>query len=88
MKSLKWWGHADGGVQDAETERLLAASRPDGAMLAPDAADRIRSQALAASGPVAPTQVELLVEIRDLLRAEHGQRPGADPSGPGTTTLP
>jgi large conductance mechanosensitive channel len=39
-------------------------------------------------GPVAPTQVELLVEIRDLLRAEQGQGPGQDPTGPGTTTLP
>ncbi|WP_254920460.1 large conductance mechanosensitive channel protein MscL [Blastococcus mobilis] len=40
------------------------------------------------AGPVAPTQVELLVEIRDLLRAEQGRGPGQDPSGPGTTTLP
>src|SRR3954465_78337 len=40
------------------------------------------------SGPVAPTQVELLVEIRDLLRAQQGMAPGPDPSGPGTTTLP
>ncbi|GAB3356960.1 large conductance mechanosensitive channel protein MscL [Modestobacter lapidis] len=40
------------------------------------------------AGPVAPTQVELLVEIRDLLRAQQGQRPGGDPSGPGTTALP
>jgi large conductance mechanosensitive channel len=40
------------------------------------------------SGPVAPTQVELLVEIRDLLRAQQGQGPGHDPSGPGTTVLP
>jgi large conductance mechanosensitive channel len=39
-------------------------------------------------GPVAPTQVELLVEIRDLLRAQRGRGPGADPSGPGTPTLP
>jgi large conductance mechanosensitive channel len=47
-------------------------------------------------GPVAPTQVELLVEIRDLLRAQRDQQPGpagspgrhADPAGPGTTTLP
>ncbi|MGY2085203.1 large conductance mechanosensitive channel protein MscL [Blastococcus sp. SYSU DS0539] len=39
-------------------------------------------------GPVAPTQVELLVEIRDLLRAQQGRRPLADPSGPGTTSLP
>jgi large conductance mechanosensitive channel len=39
-------------------------------------------------GPVAPTQVELLVEIRDLLRAQEGRGPGFDPSGPGTTVLP
>lgn len=39
-------------------------------------------------GPVAPTQVELLVEIRDLLRAQQGQGPGAGPSVPGTTSLP
>ena len=40
------------------------------------------------AGPVQPTQVELLVEIRDLMRAQQGQGPGRDPSGPGTTTLP
>ena len=40
------------------------------------------------AGPAEPTQVELLVEIRDLLRAQQGQRPGHDPSGPGTTVLP
>lgn len=40
------------------------------------------------AGPVAPTQVELLVEIRDLLRAQQGLGPGHDPIGPGTTTLP
>ena len=40
------------------------------------------------AGPVQPTQVELLAEIRDLLRAQQGQGPGRDPSGPGTTTLP
>ena len=40
------------------------------------------------SGPVAPTQVELLAEIRDLLRAQQGMEPGADPVGIGTTTLP
>jgi large conductance mechanosensitive channel len=40
------------------------------------------------AGPVQPTQVELLVEIRDLMRAQLGQGPGRDPSGPGTTTLP
>ena len=39
-------------------------------------------------GPSQPTQVELLVEIRDLLRAQQGVGPGHDPSGPGTTTLP
>ena len=44
-------------------------------------------------GPVAPTQVELLAEIRDLLRAQHAGGgtggPGtAAPGGPGTTTLP
>lgn len=41
-------------------------------------------------GPVVPTQVELLVEIRDLLRAQQGQGqgPGAGPSVPGTTSLP
>jgi large conductance mechanosensitive channel len=38
-------------------------------------------------GPVAPTQVELLVEIRDLLRAQQGHAPGQDPTGPGTTAL-
>ena len=40
------------------------------------------------AGPVVPTQVELLVEIRDLLRAQQGRQPGHDPSGVGTTTLP
>ena len=40
------------------------------------------------AGPVVPTQVELLVEIRDLLRAQEGRGPGPDPSGPGTTALP
>jgi large conductance mechanosensitive channel len=40
------------------------------------------------AGPAEPTQVELLVEIRDLLRAQQGQGPGPDPSGPGTTVLP
>jgi large conductance mechanosensitive channel len=39
-------------------------------------------------GPVAPTQVELLVEIRDLLRAQQRREPGQDPTGPGTTVLP
>jgi large conductance mechanosensitive channel len=40
------------------------------------------------AGPTVPTQVELLVEIRDLLRSQQGQGPGHDPSGPGTTSLP
>lgn len=39
-------------------------------------------------GPAEPTQVDLLVEIRDLLRAQQGL-PGKEfPAGPGTTTLP
>ncbi|MGY1630870.1 large conductance mechanosensitive channel protein MscL [Geodermatophilus sp. SYSU D01186] len=40
------------------------------------------------AGPAEPTLVELLIEIRDLLRAQQGAGPGSDPSGPGTTTLP
>ena len=40
------------------------------------------------AGPAEPTQVELLVEIRDLLRAQQGVAPGHDLSGPGTTVLP
>jgi large conductance mechanosensitive channel len=40
------------------------------------------------AGPAEPTQVELLVEIRDLLRSQEGRGPGSDPSGPGTTVLP
>lgn len=40
------------------------------------------------AGPAEPTQVELLTEIRDLLRSQQGMGPGADHSGPGTTTLP
>ncbi|MGY1746934.1 large conductance mechanosensitive channel protein MscL [Blastococcus sp. SYSU D00695] len=40
------------------------------------------------AGPAGPTQIELLVEIRDLLRAQQGAGPGRDPSGPGTTTFP
>lgn len=39
-------------------------------------------------GPAEPTEVALLLEIRDLLRAQQGLGPGADPSGPGTTSLP
>jgi large conductance mechanosensitive channel len=40
------------------------------------------------AGPAEPTQVDVLLEIRDLLRAQQGMRPGHDPSGAGTTTLP
>src|SRR3712207_1124022 len=40
------------------------------------------------AGPAEPTQIELLVEIRDLLRAQQGAGPGSDHSGPGTTSLP
>ena len=40
------------------------------------------------AGPAEPTQVELLLEIRDLLRAQQGMGPGHDPTGPGTTALP
>lgn len=40
------------------------------------------------AGPVVPTQVELLVEIRDLLRAQQGQQTGLEPSVPGTTAPP
>ena len=39
-------------------------------------------------GPSEPTQVELLVEIRDLLRAQQGLTAGHDPSGAGMTSLP
>ncbi|MGY1649812.1 large conductance mechanosensitive channel protein MscL [Geodermatophilus sp. SYSU D01119] len=39
------------------------------------------------AGPVAPTQVELLAEIRDLLRAQQGTGPGGRPGGPGATAL-
>ena len=39
------------------------------------------------AGPVAPTQVELLAEIRDLLRAQQGAGPTGTPGGPGTTAL-
>ena len=34
------------------------------------------------AGPAEPTEVELLQEIRDLLRAQRGLGPGGDPSGP------
>jgi large conductance mechanosensitive channel len=40
------------------------------------------------AGPAEPTQVDVLLEIRDLLRAQQGMRPGHDPYGAGTTTLP
>jgi large conductance mechanosensitive channel len=40
------------------------------------------------AGAVQPTQVELLAEIRDLLRTQQGHGTGPRPSGPGTTTLP
>ena len=40
------------------------------------------------AGPAEPTEVELLVESRDLLRAQQGLAPGRDPSGPDTTVLP
>ena len=40
------------------------------------------------TGPVVPTEAELLVEIRDLLRAQHAQEAGSAPSGSGTTVLP
>jgi large conductance mechanosensitive channel len=39
------------------------------------------------AGPAEPTEVALLVEIRDLLRAQQGSGPGPDPSGPGTSTM-
>jgi len=39
-------------------------------------------------GPAQPTQVELLIEIRDLLRRQQGAGHGPARSGPGTTTLP
>jgi large conductance mechanosensitive channel len=40
------------------------------------------------AGPAAPTEVELLAEIRDLLRAQQGRAPGAYPADPGTAPLP
>lgn len=40
------------------------------------------------AAPVAPTQVELLVEIRDLLRSQQGLEAGANVAGHGTTNLP
>jgi large conductance mechanosensitive channel len=40
------------------------------------------------AGPAEPPQVEILVEIRDLLRAQQEAGPGPDRSGPGTTVLP
>ncbi len=39
-------------------------------------------------GPAAPTQIELLVEIRDLLRSQQGLEAGRDLAGPGATSLP
>jgi large conductance mechanosensitive channel len=36
------------------------------------------------AGPALSTQVELLVEIRDLLRAQQTRGPRGDPGGPGT----
>jgi large conductance mechanosensitive channel len=39
-------------------------------------------------GPAEPTQVELLVEIRDLLRSQRGLGATESPAGPGTTSLP
>ena len=33
------------------------------------------------TGPIVPTQVELLVEIRDLLRSQQGRSPGAGTTG-------
>jgi large conductance mechanosensitive channel len=40
------------------------------------------------AGPAEPTQVELLAEIRDLLRSQQGQGPGPERAGVGDTTLP
>jgi large conductance mechanosensitive channel len=40
------------------------------------------------AGPAESTEVELLVEIRDLLRSQQGLAPGGDSSGPGMTVLP
>ena len=40
------------------------------------------------AGPAVPTQAELLVEIRDLLRSQRGMGSGHDPSEPVTTALP
>lgn len=39
-------------------------------------------------GPTQPTQLELLTEIRDLLRAQQGGGYGPDRGGPRATTLP
>jgi large conductance mechanosensitive channel len=39
-------------------------------------------------GPAEPTQVQLLIEIRDLLRAQQGMGRGEDVGGLGTTSLP
>ncbi len=40
------------------------------------------------AGPAGPTQVELLVEIRDLLRSQQGLPAAENPIGPGTSALP
>jgi large conductance mechanosensitive channel len=40
------------------------------------------------TGPAEPTDVELLLEIRDLLRAQQGMGPGGDPSGLSTPAPP
>jgi len=37
------------------------------------------------AGPAEPTEVELLLQIRDLLRAQQGLGAGGDPSVPDTT---
>jgi large conductance mechanosensitive channel len=39
-------------------------------------------------GPTLPTQVELLVEIRDLRRAQQAAPPGGEPGRLGTTSQP
>jgi large conductance mechanosensitive channel len=40
------------------------------------------------AGPAEPTQVELLVEIRNLLREQQNLPAKESPAGPGTTVLP
>ena len=39
-------------------------------------------------GPIVPTEAELLVEIRDLLRVQQAPEAGRAPSDSGTTVLP